>query len=141
MIAIVLTIEILDRGRGASIVLADLRLVLGNVKTGCIGQVEDVEFVLRPDLFRNFEALAVGEIEALLSTLAEDIALACIESRLIDIRRIIASGNRDTVRAGGKVADGDLRGVNRRNVVSLCSPGAEGALVARQSCLWDAWDP
>jgi len=74
----------------ASVVLANLRLILRYVQAGCVGYIEDVEFKLRLNLFSNPEALAEGEIETLLRRLAEDIALTHIEGGLVHICRIAA---------------------------------------------------
>ena len=75
----------LDRTERASVVLANLRLILRNVGARSVGHVEGVEFVLNADPFTDFEALAHGKIKTLLSILPEDIALSGGEAGLIRI--------------------------------------------------------
>ena len=139
MTAIVRTTISGDRGVRASVVLTNLRLVLGDVEAGCVGQVEDVQFILRFDFLRNLEALAEGEVEALLTCLAEDIALTYVESRLINIRRIAARRNRNAIRARRQVSDGNLRRIKSRDVAAARSP--ERAFVTRERSLPGASDP
>ena len=76
---------------GAGRVLANLRLILRDVQAGGIGDVEGIELILQAHLLRKVDALADGEIEALLPGLTEDVALSLIEGRFVDVLRKVCT--------------------------------------------------
>src|ERR1035441_7906476 len=64
------------------------------------------------------EDLTNGEVDSLLSRLAEDIPLTGVEGGFVDVLRIIAGGDGNTAGSRLHVIDSDLGGIEGGNVVA-----------------------